>query len=182
MKKPLEAGGASRSFTHQNNRSFGGMTGGQLPKPGSTINPRKAEMFHTARLAKTLGIELELDKARCRAIRADAAESLVVLSAAHADQLERGLQISVRRILRECGDSVLLLPHRHAGSDPRHGFRDIARGQRSALDRAFRLLPHHLLSRLHPQVALDGAAARSPSPLGRGSSAGVSCRGDTKLP
>src|SRR6476619_4622497 len=117
MKKPLEAGGASRSFTHQNNRSFGGMTGGQLPKPGSTINPRKAEMFHTARLAKTLGIELELDKARCRAIRADATESLVVLSAAHADQLERGLQISVRRTLRDCGDSVLLLPHRHAGSD-----------------------------------------------------------------
>ena len=42
-------------------------------------------MFHTARLAKTLGIERELDKARgsdgCRAIRADAAESLVVLSA-----------------------------------------------------------------------------------------------------
>ena len=36
-------------------------------------------MFHTARLAKTLGIELELDKARgsdgCRAFRADAAET-----------------------------------------------------------------------------------------------------------
>ena len=83
------------------------MTGGQRPKP------RKAEKFHTARLVKTPGIECELDKASrigwLGSIAGRGRRKLGRAISAYAHQLERGLQISVRRILRECGDPVLHL-------------------------------------------------------------------------
>ena len=141
------------------------------------------------------------------------------LSAAHMRiNWKRGLQISVRRILRECGDSVFTstltdTPVPLLGTDFVISPEVSGPRARSRIS-AFFLVT--FLSRLHPQVVLDGGRnvplpcgertsakpslcgrvrrvkgpvilvgplpSPRPSPPGeRGSSAGVSCRGGTKL-